>query len=508
MNASVQNKAMVLFGVAITLLLAIGLFGALQLHNARQQIAQPAVIVILGMLAAAMVLVVAGVFMLRRGVDSTARRLGSAARRQSRQGTSRSRSAARLGGAGRELESMLEYLRRTAALADAIASGNLTTRVRPLSEHDSLGTSLAAIADRIERLERERDQLEAAGAERAFVDPLTGLPSRRALMRDLEAYLDQEDGPDLMLALFDLDGFKPYNDAFSHPAGDALLVRFADRLQRSLDGSAQGYRMGGDEFCVLAVTDEKGGLALAKRSARALSEHGDAFSIGCSYGMAYIPVEAGTASDALRVADKRMYEQKMANAAVSRESTSVLLKVLGERSPGLVGAPPARWHSSRARRHVDSGCPSSRSNGSSWPPSCVTSASPAIPDMILNKPGPLDQVEWEFMRRHTQIGARIIAAAPSLAGAADLVRSHHEWYDGHGYPDQLAGETIPIGAQIIAVCDAFGAMTGERPYRPPMSVEDALDELSRGAGTQFNPTVVRAFSKLMGQHGRQIRLSA
>jgi HD-GYP domain-containing protein (c-di-GMP phosphodiesterase class II) len=128
--------------------------------------------------------------------------------------------------------------------------------------------------------------------------------------------------------------------------------------------------------------------------------------------------------------------------------------------------------------------------------------------MILNKPGPLDQVEWEFMRRHTQIGARIIAAAPSLAGAADLVRSHHEWYDGNGYPDRLAGEEIPVGAQIIAVCDAFGAMTGERAYRSPMSVEDALDELSRGAGTQFSPAVVRVFSKLMGQHGRQMRLSA
>ncbi len=506
MNASVQNKAMVLFGVAITLLLAIGLFGALQLHNTRQQIAQPAVIVILGMLAAAMVLVVAGVFMLRRGVDSTARQLGSAAKAIATgdiQVTERSE----LGGAGRELESMLEYLRRTAALADAIASGNLTTRVRPLSEHDSLGTSLAAIADRIERLERERDQLEAAGAERAFVDPLTGLPSRRALMRDLEAYLDQEDGPDLMLALFDLDGFKPYNDAFSHPAGDALLVRFADRLQRSLDGSAQGYRMGGDEFCVLAVTDEKGGLALAKRSARALSEHGDAFSIGCSYGMAYIPVEAGTASDALRVADKRMYEQKMANAAVSRESTSVLLKVLGERSPGLVEhtSEVAQLASATARGLGLSELEVKRIELAAKLRDIGKSA---IPDMILNKPGPLDQVEWEFMRRHTQIGARIIAAAPSLAGAADLVRSHHEWYDGHGYPDQLAGETIPIGAQIIAVCDAFGAMTGERPYRPPMSVEDALDELSRGAGTQFNPTVVRAFSKLMGQHGRQIRLSA
>ena len=344
-------------------------------------------------------------------------------------------------------------------------------------------------------------------AEKAFADPLTGLPSRRALMRDLEAYLAQEDGPDLMLALFDLDGFKPYNDAFSHPAGDALLVRLANRLQRSLDGSAHGYRMGGDEFCVLAVTDERGGRALAKRSAKALSERGDAFSIGCSYGVAFIPSEASTVSEALGIADKRMYEQKMANAAVSRESTSVLLKVLGERSPGLVE------HTSEVAQLA--GATAQGLGLSELEVKRIELAAKlrdigksAIPDMILNKPGPLDQVEWEFMRRHTQIGARIIAAAPSLAGAADLVRSHHEWYDGNGYPDRLAGEEIPVGAQIIAVCDAFGAMTGERAYRSPMSVEDALDELSRGAGTQFSPAVVRVFSKLMGQHGRQMRLSA
>jgi HD-GYP domain-containing protein (c-di-GMP phosphodiesterase class II) len=117
----------------------------------------------------------------------------------------------------------------------------------------------------------------------------------------------------------------------------------------------------------------------------------------------------------------------------------------------------------------------------------------AIPDEILNKPGPLDQDEWEFMRRHTVIGERIILAAPSLAPTAGLVRSSHERFDGTGYPDALDGGAIPLGASIIAVCDAFDAMVSKRPYRAAMSPADAVVELRRCAGTQFDPDVVEAF---------------
>jgi HD-GYP domain-containing protein (c-di-GMP phosphodiesterase class II) len=121
----------------------------------------------------------------------------------------------------------------------------------------------------------------------------------------------------------------------------------------------------------------------------------------------------------------------------------------------------------------------------------------AIPDAILNKPGPLDADEWEFMRRHTVIGERIILAAPSLAPTASLVRSSHERFDGTGYPDALRGDAIPLGASIIAVCDAFDAMVSERPYRSAMAVGAALDELHNCAGTQFDPRVVDAFSALV-----------
>jgi HD-GYP domain-containing protein (c-di-GMP phosphodiesterase class II) len=117
----------------------------------------------------------------------------------------------------------------------------------------------------------------------------------------------------------------------------------------------------------------------------------------------------------------------------------------------------------------------------------------AVPDAILKKPGPLDEHEWVFMRRHTVIGERIMQAAPALAAAAPLVRSSHERFDGSGYPDALAGAEIPVGARIIAVCDAYDAMVSDRPYRAAMPHSAAIAELRRCAGTQFDPAVVSAF---------------
>jgi response regulator RpfG family c-di-GMP phosphodiesterase len=117
----------------------------------------------------------------------------------------------------------------------------------------------------------------------------------------------------------------------------------------------------------------------------------------------------------------------------------------------------------------------------------------AIPDAILNKPEPLDDAEWRFMRRHTVIGERILHGSPALSRAAEIVRSSHEHFDGTGYPDGLAGDRIPVGARIVLVCDAYDAMVDERIYQPPMTTEEAVAELRRCAGQQFDPAVVEAF---------------
>jgi two-component system cell cycle response regulator len=121
----------------------------------------------------------------------------------------------------------------------------------------------------------------------------------------------------------------------------------------------------------------------------------------------------------------------------------------------------------------------------------------AIPDAILEKDGPLDDAEWSFMRRHTIIGERILLAAPALRSAARLVRASHERWDGRGYPDGLAGEEIPLAARLVAVCDAFHAMTTDRPHRPRRTRAQALRELYRCAGTQFDPRVVDAFARVL-----------
>jgi two-component system cell cycle response regulator len=122
----------------------------------------------------------------------------------------------------------------------------------------------------------------------------------------------------------------------------------------------------------------------------------------------------------------------------------------------------------------------------------------AIPAEILAKRGPLEQAERELMRRHTLVGEAMIAAAPALRPVGLLVRASHERWDGRGYPDGLSGEAIPLGARIVAVCDAYSAMCERRPYGDVLSAADALAELRRCSGTQFDPRVVRAFCMLRG----------
>ena len=131
----------------------------------------------------------------------------------------------------------------------------------------------------------------------------------------------------------------------------------------------------------------------------------------------------------------------------------------------------------------------------------------AIPDAILNKAGRLSDEEWGFMRRHTLIGERIVAAAPALGQVARLVRSSHERWDGDGYPDGTAGEDIPLGARVVAVCDAYDAIVSDRPYRAARSAEEALAELQRCAGTQFDPAVVAAFAAVLVADGRADELT-
>ncbi len=341
----------------------------------------------------------------------------------------------------------------------------------------------------------ENQRMLRTSRREAVTDALTGLGNRRAAELELESRLAEDPPRPFVLAFYDLDGFKAYNDLFGHQAGDALLARLGARMAGALP-RAGVFRLGGDEFCVIA-SQADGGAQLAARAADSLTERGTGFGVECSWGVVAVPGEAQDAESAMLLADSRMYDQKSERrTSAASESQEVLLRALAERDQDL------GQHNGEVAGWVELvGYELGLDRAAIVP--IVRAAELhdvgklAIPDAILNKPGALDESEWAFMRRHTIIGERIVASATALREVAPIVRSTHEAWDGRGYPDGLAGEAIPLGARIIAVCDAFDAMTTTRPYRAAMSVEEAIAELRRCAGRQFDPIVAAAFERVL-----------
>ena len=350
--------------------------------------------------------------------------------------------------------------------------------------------SLLAVMARLVLSLRENAGMLMASRHEALTDALTGLGNRRALTRDLDRVAaGQREAA--ALALFDLDGFKHYNDSYGHPAGDALLQRLGAKLADHVVGAGTAYRMGGDEFCVLLGGASEEDVAAC---ANALTEHGDGFTITCSFGSIWVPGEVDDAGEALRIADQRMYAHKHSGRSSARnQSRDVLLRALAERNPELgehISGVAELAEAVAHRMELDD----EQIDHVRHAAALHDVGKMAIPDAILDKPAALDEAEWEFIRRHTIIGERIVAAAPALRPVAALVRSSHERWDGGGYPDALAGEQIPLGARIVSVCDAFDAMVADRPYRAGMDADDALIELERCSGSQFDPAVVAAFA--------------
>lgn len=348
---------------------------------------------------------------------------------------------------------------------------------------------------RLEMVVREGTRLQTALRE-AVTDPLTGLGNRRKLGAELgERLLPPATGdPDpFLLLLFDLDGFKGYNDTFGHQAGDVLLAHLGGRLAGAVAPEGTAYRLGGDEFCVLlpaALGEMQEQIA---RAAAALREHGERFSISASCGAVLLPHEASTPDYALQLADQRMYLRKQRRPSAVREQTrDVLVRIMHAKQLGLPN------HSSgvadlaiRVGRRL--GMTAEQIDELARAGELHDIGKVGLPDAILGKPGALDPDEEEFVRQHTILGERILSAAPALRPVATIVRASHERWDGHGYPDGLGGEEIPLAARIVAVCDAYEAITSDRCYRPARSPDTARLELLHEAGHQFDPQVVAAF---------------
>jgi two-component system, cell cycle response regulator len=349
---------------------------------------------------------------------------------------------------------------------------------------------------------REYMHMVKHSSTEAATDVLTGLGNRRRMLVDLDwaARRAATNGSVAAFGLFDLDGFKAYNDAYGHPAGDALLTRLGGRLAAAVDSAGSAYRMGGDEFCVITSCARGEAQSAIARVAAAMTETGPGFSIRASFGAVELPAETLDATDALRTADQRMYQYKQTRrAATGKEISQTLLAALTEHSPGWDAHMSAVADLAVAVAH-EMGLPQDDVVDVRRAAELHDIGKIAVPAAILGKPGRLTGDEWTFVKRHTLIGERIVRAAPTLGQAARLIRSSHERWDGSGYPDQLRGNETPAGARIIVVCDSYNAMTTDRSYHAAMTRADAISELRRCAGTQFDPQVVEAFCRVQS-HG-------
>jgi diguanylate cyclase (GGDEF)-like protein len=344
--------------------------------------------------------------------------------------------------------------------------------------------ALVALLLRMATALADNARLLRAFRQDAITDPVTGLGNRRRLLADLEA--GQRPA---LLTVFDLNGFKDYNDTFGHLAGDQLLHQIGAALASAVAGHGTAYRMGGDEFCSVVAPDGPSARAIADR----MCQRGEGFVVSAAFGSCLLGEEALTPEEGLRLADQRMYADKRAGGRpAERQSVDVLLAIVEERSPELARHCAQVAELARAT--------AARLGVSALERDHIVSAAAlhdvgklAIPEPILSKRGPLDADEWGFVAQHPIIGHRVLAAAPSLAGAAELVRASHERWNGGGYPDGLAGEAIPLGARVIFVCNAYDAMVSARPHASVRTPAAAAAELRRGAGRQFDPAVVEAF---------------
>jgi diguanylate cyclase (GGDEF)-like protein/putative nucleotidyltransferase with HDIG domain len=360
--------------------------------------------------------------------------------------------------------------------------------------------------------------LEAQLADRARMDERTGLLTLDAFRRDAEALLLHAAGGErpVSLALVDIDHFRSLNARRGKAAGDAALRAVATRLKALTRGSDVLGRTGADELAVLMPGTPMDGAHTCCERLIAGLDGADIPRAG------FITVSAGIASHRPGTTIERL----LASAARGLDHARADGGARTSARPAEAGVDPFRAQAHVIDALVSALLERDRYTGehsASVVEMAKTLAATlgldevevervghaallhdigkvGIPDRILHKPGPLAGEEWELMREHPVIGERILRAIPGMGGVARIVRHEHEWFDGSGYPDGLRGEAIPLGSRIILACDAYHAMTSDRSYRGAMEHADAIAELVRCAGSQFDPRVVSALVGYLG-HG-------
>jgi response regulator RpfG family c-di-GMP phosphodiesterase/GGDEF domain-containing protein len=319
------------------------------------------------------------------------------------------------------------------------------------------------------------------------VDPISGLPGIERLRSDLEAELIGGHGFGAALYLCALHGMSAYNDAYGEACGDAMIGWLARKLRDAIGERGSVYRLRGATFAVVASLAERTD-DLQSVCASALLEVGDGFMIRGAIARALLPEEADNAMAGIELATRRALAERRERPGDSELRAPVdPLEVMPLERPRYQVADVA----ARIGRRM--GLEGTGLENLEAAAHLRDVGNMALPSAVLTRAGELPGHEWEFVRLHTVVGERLLAANFGMEAVATLVRSSHERWDGGGYPDALTGNEIPLGARILFVCSAFQDMTSKRPHREARSASDALAELVLGAGSQFDPEVVSAF---------------
>jgi diguanylate cyclase (GGDEF)-like protein/PAS domain S-box-containing protein len=373
---------------------------------------------------------------------------------------------------------------------DLVCSGQALT--------DETGTLIGAVVAMHDITERK--QMEKKLKEMSLKDSLTGLYNRNFFEEEMKRLSDGRYNP-LGVIVCDLDGLKFVNDTLGHKAGDQMLVNTAELLRQNFRSSDIIARIGGDEFTVLLTKTDPEVVELMlgrlRQSVQDYNKTKTEIPLSLSMGHALGAGETADMHAIFREADNRMYREKIQREGSARNAIlQALLYSMQARDFDTEGHCD-RLQDLAASLAYSLGSPQEFINDLSLLARFHDLGKVGIPDHILFKPGPLTEDEWQQMCQHCEIGHRIASSVPDLEPIADYILKHHEHFDGQGYPLGLSGEDIPLPCRILAISDAYDAMTSDRPYRKAMTREQAIDELQRCAGTQFDPDLVQRFIRIL-----------
>jgi len=337
-----------------------------------------------------------------------------------------------------------------------------------------------------------RKKMEARLKYMSMYDELTGLYNRACFEDAMQQISFQEKAA---LVICDIDGLKIINDAMGHVVGDKFLKIVAKIIRKCFREEDLIARIGGDEFAILLlgnaaqhVTEAVGRLRDALDS---YNNKDQAITISMSIG--FTSTKETSATDLFKVADDMMYREKLhRRQSVRSNSINILLKALEARD-FITEGHAIRMSSQVAMIGNALGLPEHKIRDLCLLAQFHDIGKVGVPDSILFKTTPLDIWEHKEMQKHSEIGYRIACSSPDLMPIADWILKHHEWWNGKGYPSGLVGEEIPLECRILAIVDAYDAMTNDRPYRKALTQEKALNELKANAGIQFDPQLVELF---------------